>query len=49
VERGTGGSAPDATASTNGVEPGPLADARLVFVGAGVMAESMIAGLLGWR
>lgn len=30
----------------NGTEPGVLADARLAFVGAGVMAESMIAGLL---
>ncbi|MDP9473063.1 MAG: pyrroline-5-carboxylate reductase [Chloroflexota bacterium] len=30
----------------NGTEPGILADARLAFVGAGVMAESMIAGLL---
>lgn len=30
----------------NGTEPSVLADARLAFVGAGVMAESMIAGLL---
>ena len=39
---GTGGAGPD-----DGVEVGALADARLAFVGAGVMAESMIAGLLG--
>ncbi len=33
-------------ATGNGTDPGVLADARLAFVGAGVMAESMIAGLL---
>ena len=35
-----------ATEATAGAEPAPLAEARLAFVGAGVMAESMIAGLL---
>jgi pyrroline-5-carboxylate reductase len=33
-------------ASTKGHSVNPLSDARLAFVGAGVMAESMIAGLL---
>ncbi len=40
---------PDETAQGGNDAPGainPLADARLAFVGAGVMAESMIAGLL---
>lgn len=40
---------PDETAQGGNDAPGsfnPLADARLAFVGAGVMAEAMIAGLL---
>src|SRR5918994_1324600 len=37
---------PDAERDTAFAGPNPLADARIAFVGAGVMAESMIAGLL---
>ena len=36
----------EAEKSTALAEPNPLGDARIAFVGAGVMAESMIAGLL---